>query len=93
MTGLTRRAKKCPIDYYFVELQQAGLIWGFNPYSKDPIRMTVGQAIKPLPWRGLKNDTYRLRIFVEGDHPNCCLQGDITVSTFNAPPSLWPPIA
>ena len=94
----------CPFDHYFVLLEQSGLLWGFNQYSQEPIRIPVGQRIQPLKWTGLKSDKYRLKIYVDGrlDAPasgagagsrapelpppqTCCLQGDITVSTFSAP--------
>jgi hypothetical protein len=78
----------CRTDHYFIILEQSGVFWGFNQYSEKPIQIKVGQAIQPLKWTGLKDDTYRLRIYVEERldvTPSCCLQGDITVSTFNAP--------
>lgn len=78
-------ASACPIDHYFVVLEQSGVLWGFNQYSEKPIRIPIGTAIQPLKWKGLKDDTYRLKIYVEGDHPSCCLQGDLTVATFDAP--------
>jgi hypothetical protein len=97
-------SSQCPFDHYYVVLEQSGTFYGFNQYSEKPIRILAGQRIEPLKWTGLKDDTYRLRIFVDarldenpgmigqGSHasePNppqpCCLQGDLTVSTFSAP--------
>jgi len=85
----------CPYDHFYVLLEQHGTFFGFNQYSQKPIRIPVGTQMRPLRWTGLRDDTYRLKIFVDESldrQPNssgavCCLQGDVTVSTFNAPPS------
>jgi hypothetical protein len=106
-------SSQCPFDHYYVLLEQHGVFYGFNQYSQEPIKIHAGQRIQPLKWTGLKDDTYRLRIFVdyslaevpsgmgEGSYapekpppPPCCLQGDLTVSTFYAPDrSGEPPMA
>jgi len=77
-------APDCPIDHFFVRLEKSGLIFGFNEVSTHKI--PVGQNVEPLKWRGLDKDKYRLKFFVEGDHPSCCLQGDVAVSTFDSRP-------
>jgi hypothetical protein len=88
----------CPYDHYLVVLEQAGLLWGFNQYSQKPITIPVGRRIPPLVWKGLPNDTYRLKIYVDDSldrQPGaagtpCCLRSDITVSTFSAPAMIGP---
>jgi Domain of unknown function (DUF4157) len=76
----------CPIDHYFVVLQQHGMLFGFNDYDRTK-RVPVGQPFL-LQWVELPDDTYRVRIYIEGDHPSCCLQGTLSVSTFDGSTEL-----
>jgi hypothetical protein len=73
----------CEAPDYWVSLEKKRLLFDKEiGTSKVP----AGKAVS-LTWRGLESGDYYLTIFVpESHHPACCLEGDLSVLTFDAPP-------
>ena len=71
-----------PKEKFIVKLKTPGL------FSDDTITTNTLQAGRwTLPWRGLPDDTYYLDIKAAGGHnQSCCLQGDLLLYFFSAPP-------
>lgn len=71
----------CPITEFHVSLEQSGTFWD-SEISDTAIPVGHAQAIR---WRYLDPGDYYLNIWTLNDDPNCCLTGEISVSTFDAP--------
>jgi hypothetical protein len=77
----TGPALNCPISDYFVSLEQKGLIFDTEISTST---IPAGKSVS-LTWRHLPKDDYFLTIFVPDHNPACCLTGDLSVFTFDAP--------
>ena len=87
----------CPTTGYRVILQRKGR-WFFEEDILDPIPLELGKG-QTLSWRQLKPGDYMVQVektvggeqedpmrWILGESPeSCCLRGEITVSTFDAP--------
>jgi hypothetical protein len=74
-------AATCPQDDYFVSLEQVGLVFD---HEISTSKVPAGKSIT-LTWKHLPADNYYLNIFSPGHAPGCCLKGDISFGTFDAP--------
>jgi hypothetical protein len=75
----------CPIQNYRVNLYKGGLYKG-SPYFGELIGTSKVRSgeFAPLQWRYLPDDDYHLEFLTENVDPNCCLEGNITVTPFAA---------
>ena len=71
-----------PKEKFIVKLKSPGL------FSDKTITTTTVQAGRwSLQWHGLPDDTYYLDIrAADGHSESCCLQGDLLLYFFKAPP-------
>jgi hypothetical protein len=83
-SGSTEQSgEDCPISQYHISLREKGWLWDSEIGTFD---MTVGRP-ETVYWRYLDPGDYYLFFWTLNDNPNCCLQGDVVVSTFDALPS------
>jgi hypothetical protein len=71
----------CPADDYHVSLEEQGLIFDSEISTST---VPAGRRIT-LTWRHLDPGDYYLIIWSPGHNPFCCLRGDISAGTFDAP--------
>jgi hypothetical protein len=74
-------ATACPTDDYEVTLHRSNLLLD-DDMGTAPVPVG-GQSVE---WRELPPGDYYLTIVAPPHSPLCCLQGDLAVSTFSAPP-------
>lgn len=73
---------ECPPELnYGVDLEQEGLIFGWNKVTR--VALPADKAIT-LTWRKLESDNYRLSLYVINPG-SCCLKGNMSITPFHAP--------
>jgi Domain of unknown function (DUF4157) len=83
--GATAPGAQCGPSNYYVSLEQKGWIYDSEISTSKPI--PTGKRFN-IKWRELpRGDYYLLILAGEAHGPYCCLQGDISVFTFSAPPT------
>jgi uncharacterized protein DUF4157 len=81
--GTEGQPEGCPRRNYQVALFQEFPLAFDRPISTT--ELATGRRVV-LPWRGLDDGDYYLKIWsFENPDPSCCLEGDITVTMFDAP--------
>jgi len=80
--GAEGQPEGCPKRNYQVALYQEFPL-AFDKWISTS-ELSTGQRVM-LPWRGLDDGDYYLKIWTENVDPYCCLEGDITVAPFDAP--------
>jgi hypothetical protein len=83
--GATGPGAQCGPSNYYVSLEQKGWIYDSEISTSKPI--PTGKRFN-ITWKKLPRGNYYLMILAGEAHgPYCCLQGDISVFTFSAPPT------
>jgi hypothetical protein len=80
-SGSPRPAADCPLTDYTVTLKQQGSWWDSEI---NTVSVPVGRSVT-LRWRHLDPGTYYFVFKTANADPTCCLTGQVSVSSFDAP--------